>query len=293
MKILLISGHGAGDPGAQGCGYSEANLTRELVNLVAPKLRSYGITVDVYDQNRNAYADAQRGLLRPGTYDYVFEIHFNAGGGHGTEIHITTIEAGDAVEKAVLKNLEAYFTNRGVKRTDFSVIRTLKNQGVSSALLETCFIDSKVDMNTYQAHKSKIAEAIASGIAQGFGMNKKAEMAKTKGWEQHGSEYMYVCEDGSYKKSGWLKLSDGSYYFNSDGWMCKGWLKLDNGSFYLDPKTGRCAKSCILTINGGQLCFDDTGRAAKNTVIDGVYYNQYGRAEDRKTCPCCGQEIKK
>ena len=45
MKILLIAGHGAGDPGASGCGYKEANLTRELVNLIAPKLRKYA-TVD-------------------------------------------------------------------------------------------------------------------------------------------------------------------------------------------------------------------------------------------------------
>ena len=46
MKILLIAGHGAGDPGASGCGYKEANLTRELVNLIAPKLRKYA-NVDV------------------------------------------------------------------------------------------------------------------------------------------------------------------------------------------------------------------------------------------------------
>lgn len=29
MKILLIAGHGDGDCGALGCGYEEANLTRE------------------------------------------------------------------------------------------------------------------------------------------------------------------------------------------------------------------------------------------------------------------------
>ena len=39
--------YGAGDPGA-GCGY-KANLTRELVNLIAPKLGKYA-TVDVYNR---------------------------------------------------------------------------------------------------------------------------------------------------------------------------------------------------------------------------------------------------
>ena len=53
MKILLIAGHGAGDTGASGCGYKETNLTRELVNLIAPKLRKYA-NVDVYNVNRSA-----------------------------------------------------------------------------------------------------------------------------------------------------------------------------------------------------------------------------------------------
>ena len=39
MKILLISGHGAGDPGAtgtyNGVKYKEADLTREVVSTLA------------------------------------------------------------------------------------------------------------------------------------------------------------------------------------------------------------------------------------------------------------------
>ena len=65
MKILLIAGHGAGDPGASGCGYREANLTRELVNLIAPKLRKYAI-VDVYNENRSAFYDVQNGTFKIG-----------------------------------------------------------------------------------------------------------------------------------------------------------------------------------------------------------------------------------
>ncbi|WP_270618065.1 N-acetylmuramoyl-L-alanine amidase [[Clostridium] innocuum] len=60
MKILLIAGHGAGDTGASGCGYKETNLTRELVNLIAPKLRKYA-NVDVYNVNRSAFYDVQNG----------------------------------------------------------------------------------------------------------------------------------------------------------------------------------------------------------------------------------------
>ena len=38
MKILLIPGHGDGDPGAIGNGFNEADLTRELLKLIKSKL---------------------------------------------------------------------------------------------------------------------------------------------------------------------------------------------------------------------------------------------------------------
>lgn len=60
MKILLISGHGAGDPGAvakiDGRVYREADLTREVVANLKPLLEQYGAKVDVYPTARNALA---------------------------------------------------------------------------------------------------------------------------------------------------------------------------------------------------------------------------------------------
>ena len=57
MKILLIAGHGAGDPGAigtlNGKTYKEADLNREVVNTVAEKMGDYDAEVDIYDQSRN------------------------------------------------------------------------------------------------------------------------------------------------------------------------------------------------------------------------------------------------
>lgn len=178
MKILLISGHGNGDSGALGNGYKEADLTRELVNLIVPKLRAYA-TVDVYNQSRNAFKDCQNGTFNIGKYDYVFEVHFNAfnGQGHGTECYVTSRENGITVEQEIMKRMGKYFTLRdndsvfdGVKRTNFLVINTVKNKGMSGALLETCFIDNANDMRVYQANKDRIASEITEGIAEGFGL---------------------------------------------------------------------------------------------------------------------------
>ncbi|MFR0892372.1 MAG: N-acetylmuramoyl-L-alanine amidase, partial [Clostridium sp.] len=56
----------------------------------------------------------------------------------------------------------------GVKVTNWLVIYTCKCLGISSALLETCFIDNKADMAEYQANKESIAQGIVDGIAEGF-----------------------------------------------------------------------------------------------------------------------------
>lgn len=174
FKILLISGHGAGDVGACGCGYQEYALTRELTNLVAKYLREYA-TVDIYNQNRNAFYDCQNGTFNIGKYDYVLEIHFNAfnGQAYGTEIFVTSSEKYTTVEQEIMNNMGEFFVKRGgtgVKVTDFLVIRTIKNRGISSALIETCFIDNAKDMATYKANMTKIAIAIVNGMVKGFGL---------------------------------------------------------------------------------------------------------------------------
>lgn len=183
MKILLIAGHGGGDPGATGCGYKEADLTREVVSLVEAKLSKYA-TVAVADTAVNWYKNYTK--LPLSGVGYVLEVHFNAcvndlkGNGvtTGTEIFVTTSEKGTIVEEKIVNGIAKLgFKNRGVKRKNYSVINYCKNKGVSSALIETCFIDDADDMKIFTEKKALIADAIANGIAEGFGLNK--EPAKT------------------------------------------------------------------------------------------------------------------
>ena len=186
MNILLMNGHG-GDPydsGAPGNGYDEAVLTRELADLVETRLKKYA-TVKRYPKDRDAFADVQEGTFTRyvpggiGSIGYAFEIHFNAfgSGAHGSECYVTSTESGITVEQAIMKNMSKFFTLRdndsifdGVKRTNFAVIQTCKNYGVSGALLETCFIDNADDIAVYQSNKDAIADAIVDGIAEGFGL---------------------------------------------------------------------------------------------------------------------------
>lgn len=187
MKILLISGHGAGDPGAVSQFGKEADETIYMVEEIKKTLSAYA-QVDLYPTERNAYKDAKAGKLAVdfGNYGYVLEVHFNSGAADlkgngrttGTGIYVTTAEKTVGVETKIVQSIAALgFKNRGVKRTNFTVIYRAKAAGASSALLEVCFIDDKDDMSAYAAKKTQIAAAVANAIAVQFGLKKGSQEA--------------------------------------------------------------------------------------------------------------------
>lgn len=189
MKILLISGHGAGDPGATSQFGREADETIYMVEEIKKTLSKYA-EVDLYPTDRNAYSDIKAGKLKVNfaNYNYVLEVHFNAcvndtngdGKTTGTEIYVTTAEKTVGVETKIVQAIAAFgLKNRGVKRTNFTVIYRAKAAGVSSALLETCFIDDKDDMTIYSTKKAQIAAAIANAIASQFGLKASGSGSST------------------------------------------------------------------------------------------------------------------
>lgn len=217
MKILLIAGHGAGDPGAigtlNGKTYKEADLTREVVNAVAEKMGDYDAEVDIYDQSRNAYTDYQRGTLsglaKFEQYDFVLEVHFNAfkedaGNGETKGVEIYAL-SGSQIEPNICKNIEALgFKNRGVKSNGYAVISTARRKGARAALLEVCFIDDADDLKLYLSKKDQVAEA----IVKGFGLKKKvvdpnrAKVQKRFGFDGNTMKYLdgHPYPDALYKK---------------------------------------------------------------------------------------------
>ena len=217
MRILLISGHGGSpyDSGAIGFGFKEAVETRRMATAVAPLLRKYGFEVTMYDQSKDAFkVVTQGGSLPLAGIDYVMEFHMNAaandlrgnGSTTGSEIFVHTEEKSIGVEQAILRRMQTLgFRNRGVKRKNFAVLRHVHRRGVSHALIETCFIDDKDDMDLYKARFYDIAHAIADGVAEGFGKTVKPaqeeddEMVEKKQMLIDGKPYTCECieKDGS------------------------------------------------------------------------------------------------
>ena len=187
-KLLLISGHGHGDPGAcatlKGKQYSEAVETIVMVKKIRDALKHYNVDVDLYDTSKNAYEDLKAGKsIRFRDYDYALEIHFNScvhdlkGNGKttGTEILLPTYNNAKAgtLENMILKNVAGLgLKNRGTKNQQLLVINTAARQGMKASLLEVCFIDDLDDMKIYLKDKGAVAKAIADSFIAAWNLKK-------------------------------------------------------------------------------------------------------------------------
>lgn len=186
MKLLLIAGHGAGDPGAVSGVFQEAVETRRVAGALVRLLREY-CDVTLYPTSRNAFGDFRTGQLnkqvRLADFDYVLEIHFNAsaagpkdGKTKGVEIFVPTAATETAAEEGICRAIAAVgLTNRGLKRYNWAVINAARRAGVRSALLEVCFIDDPDDMTVYTTKFDAVTQAIADAVIRGFSLEKEEQ----------------------------------------------------------------------------------------------------------------------
>ncbi|WP_115716775.1 N-acetylmuramoyl-L-alanine amidase [Amedibacterium intestinale] len=319
MNILLLNGHGAGDSGATGNGYQEQKLTRELADLVETRLKKYA-KVYRYPKERNAFADVEIGTFKShlpisyGSIGYALEIHFNAfkkdetkdGRKKGSEIYVTTRENGITVEQAIMRGIGKYFPLRdndnvfdGVKRTNFLVINTLKNNGVSGALLETCFIDDADDMETYQKNKNEIADAIVHGIVSEFGLKSSSSESKPSNPKpQPSTETKYKVGDtvninGIYTSStstGKLKPAKTSGKITKIVTGARNPYLLDNGNL------GWVNEGCIIgkkgsTLNSKTLKVGMKAKPKKAMSYDGVKLDSFVTKEYFKVIEIKGNRV--
>ena len=130
-----------------------------VANIVRNK---YGL--DVVTHGDTNYSDRQD-EAEANECDFLVSIHFNSGGGTGSESYIHSLHSADgseALQDIMHKHLLAGMglSDRGQKKEQFAVV----GGDVPAVLLEICFIDNSSDMAKYQARKQQIAEQLAAGI---------------------------------------------------------------------------------------------------------------------------------
>lgn len=164
--IFVIAGHGAGDPGAVGNGYNEA----ERVRFLAQRIKALGgDSVTLGDLNRNYYADNGISSLNIPKDWEILELHLDsasatAKGGH---VIIRSGIAADKYDQALAKNISAIFPGRSniiVQRSNLANPNRAYTKGYSYRLLEVCFITNANDMKIFNSETDRIARAILSAF---------------------------------------------------------------------------------------------------------------------------------
>jgi N-acetylmuramoyl-L-alanine amidase len=168
MKVLIVPGHTLKGVGSGASGYiDESEENRSLSKIVVKYLEFAGHNVDYYEVNEGKdYLAKQVAKANSKDYDLVVQIHFNAfkltEGSMGTETYYLS-DAGKVWAEKVNDKLSTVFKSRGVKKGEG--LYWLKNtKCLSSILIETCFVDSKHDTDTYKVNKDLIGKLIAEAI---------------------------------------------------------------------------------------------------------------------------------
>lgn len=168
MKFNVSAGHNP--DGKIACGavglIKESTEARKVKDKVIKYLREDGHTVyDCTVDNGANQGDILSKIVskcNAHAVDLDISIHFNAGGGTGTEVLVysTGSPAYKYAEKIVKNISELGFRNRGVKVN--TSLYVLKRTNSPALLIECCFVDSKNDVKIYNS--DRLARAIVKAL---------------------------------------------------------------------------------------------------------------------------------
>lgn len=223
-KICIIVGHGKSkgggyDSGAVSGKYHEFKIAREIAKYCADYLNAnYEIKADLMNYEGDLYLTERIAKVNKADYDFIAEIHLNAGGGTGTETYYyhgspTGQKYADKISDYIsselgVKQRANYGDDRafdadkdGGDKTKlnksgkdyFAIVRDTKPTAV---LVETVFIDTASDLAKVKTAdgQKKCGVAIAKGIAAAGGFKLKEKTAE----KTETTKTLYRVQVGAY-----------------------------------------------------------------------------------------------
>lgn len=230
MTLYVIAGHGAGDTGATGNGYQEAERVRVLANRMA---EFGGSQVVVLDTSRNWYADGGISRLNIPRGSEILELHMDSGQSSAMGGHVLD-KPGigfDDYDRAVASFISTFFPGRAdsLREQGLGNATRAYNKGYGYRLVECGFITNAGDVRKFNGKMDDLAR----GLLACFGIGTKEEDGDLKPisiptgaypvyrlYNQNTSDHMYtsnVAERDMLVESGW----------NDEG---VGWLGADTGA---------------------------------------------------------------
>ncbi len=225
-KICIIVGHGKSENGGYDSGavsrdgkYHEFKIAKEIARYAVEYLNAnFDITADLMNYEGNLYLTERIKKVNAENYDFIAEIHLNAGGGTGVETYYYhgsrksqnyADKICDHVADALnLKQRSNYGDDKafdpdkdGGDKTKlnskgkdyFGIIRETKPCAV---LVETVFIDTESDLAKVKTDEGQklCGIAIAEGIAAARGLKKKVTAKPAD------SDKLYRVQVGAYSE---------------------------------------------------------------------------------------------
>lgn len=167
-NLFVIAGHGNGDSGAVGGGYTEA----ERVRALASRLKALGGNyVTVGDTSRDWYADGGILTLDIPKDTQIIELHMDSASPSARGAHIIIKEGylPDAYDNALGGFLTSILPGRTqaiVGRSDLANVNRAAERGYSYRLAEIGFITNAEDLAYFNGN----GDTIAAGILKSFGI---------------------------------------------------------------------------------------------------------------------------
>lgn len=163
VNLFVIAGHGAGDSGACGNGYQEA----ERVRALAQRIKDFGgDNVTLADPSLNSYKSNIIGKGLVPKEDLILELHLDssvfssAKGGH---IIINKKFKADKYDEALANMISGMFPGRSDKikgRNDLANVNRAATKGYNYRLMECCFISNAEDIKKFNANIDELAKNI-------------------------------------------------------------------------------------------------------------------------------------
>lgn len=216
--LFIIAGHGHGDSGAVGYGYTEA----ERVRALAQKLLDIGGgDVTVADTTRNWYADKGISSLNIPKSWHILELHMDSGSASAKGGHVI-IKKGHSANQcdiALANFIGSFFPGRAntiVGRDKLANVNRASAKGYDYRLLENGFITNQSDLDKFNSQMNELA----TGILNSFGIATTQPIKKSEPIDGE-------IKAGGVTQSGNDKLGDISYQAHMRGigwasWQCDG-----------------------------------------------------------------------
>ena len=178
MHIAIAGGHSANARGASGF-IDEYDCDRAFVAQLIPAFESQGWYVtdcsnDAYSVNGELAEECR--IANGSGADLFIAVHFNAGGGTGTEVWHYPGSSAESYAESVSAELASALglRNRGAKAT--TGLYVLNRTTMPAILIEVCFVDTEQDADAWHATSwEALCGAVVRGLGGDYGKDDKED----------------------------------------------------------------------------------------------------------------------